>query len=244
MLLIKNLNVSIDDNEAIKNLNLEVNSGQVHALVGPNGSGKSTLIYTLLGHPKCKITMGAIYFNDIDITDLSIEKRSKLGIFLAIKLPKKVPGLQIFTFLKEIFSAFKGRQISSADFKILLEPKLQLLKINIDFIYRNLNENFSCLEKKYIEMLQLLLINPGLAVIEEIDSSMDLSTIKIISKALKLIKKQNKNFTLILVTHHQKIFKQIVPDFVHVFDEGCLVSKHNYKIYTDNDIYNYKPQFD
>lgn len=240
MMKIKNLTVCIENKEIIKDLSLELKAGEIHALNGPVGSGKSVLAYTLLGHPKCKITDGAIYFNDNDITDIAISKRAKLGIFLAFKCPQKVPGLQVFTFLKEVYSTFTGKQITVADFKILLEQKMQLLKMNIAFMYRNLNEDFSVLEKKRIEMLQLLLVNPNLAIIDEVDSELDIDSLKIIAKVVNLCKKQNPNFTLILVTHYQKILDYIIPDFIHTFQDGNIIQSSNYKLAHESEVQGYQ----
>ncbi|MDR3647058.1 MAG: Fe-S cluster assembly ATPase SufC [Candidatus Babeliales bacterium] len=223
MLLIKNLTICIENKEIIKDLCLEIKSGEIHALMGPEGSGKSALAYTLLGHPKCKIIDGAMYLNDNDITDIGMSKRAKLGIFFPFQCPQKVPGLQVLTFLKEVYSTFTGKQIIVADFKILLESKMRILKMNIAFASRNLNGDFTSSEKKHLEMLQLLLINPNLAILDEIDSGLDIDNLKIMNNVLNLCKKQNPNFMVILVTHNQKILDFIIPDFMHVFNEGNII---------------------
>ncbi len=227
MLEIKNLSVSIENQKIIKDLSLKVQAGQIHALMGPNGSGKSTLAYTVLGHPKCKVDKGAIYFNDQDITDLAVEKRAKLGIFLAFQYPQEIPGLQIFAFLKEIYTAFTAKKISVQDFKLLLEEYMKLLDIDPSFAYRNLNEGFSGGQKKKLEMLQLILLQPAIAIIDEIDSGLDIDSLKIVANALNICKKSNPKFTVLLVTHYQRILNHIMPDFVHVFSQGSIIKSGN-----------------
>jgi len=160
-------------------------------------SGKSTFAYSLLGHPNCKITSGNIFFKGTDIVSLSIDKRVKLGLFLAFQSPQEIPGLQIFNFLREIYIIAKGSSIAVSEFKILLEHYMQLLGLDISFAYRNLNEGFSGGQKKKLEMLQLLLINPSVAIMDEIDSGLDVDGLKIIADALVIYKRNNPEFTLI-----------------------------------------------
>lgn len=220
---INNLQVIIDNQKILDNLNLKINSGETHALMGPNGSGKSTLAYTIMGHPSCKITNGSIIFNNIDITDLPVDKRAKLGLFLAFQYPQEIPGLQIFSYLKAAHLAFTGQSLSIAEFKILLEDCMNQLDIDSSFAYRNLNEGFSGGEKKRIEMLQLMILNPTLAILDEIDSGLDVDALKIVGNALQICKKRNPNFTLIVVTHYQRILDYIKPDYVHIVYNGNII---------------------
>lgn len=217
------LSVSIDNQEIVKDLSLKIMQGHVHALMGPHGSGKSTLAYALLGHPKCNVTKGAIYFNGQDVTDLEVEKRAKLGMFLAFQFPHGVQGLQIFAYLKEIYCAFTGAIISYNDFKLLLEQKMKLLDIEFSFAYKSLDDDFTNLQKKKIEMLQLLLVNPKVAIVDEIDCGLDIEVLKVVSDALWILKKINPEIAIILVTHYQPILSYIVPDFVHIINHGSII---------------------
>lgn len=223
MIRIQNLSVSIDDKKIINNLNLDISSGTIHALMGPNGSGKSTLAYTMLGHPSCRVIEGSIVIDGRDITDLSVEKRAKLGIFLAFQYPQEIPGLKIFTYLKEIYTAFTGKSIPVAEFYELVKNCLNRLNLPESFLERGLNEGFSGGEKKRLEMLQLILLNPKIAIIDEIDSGLDIDALKAVADALKECKKENPDLTIILVTHYQRILDYIKPDFVHIFYNGSII---------------------
>lgn len=211
LLTIKNLTVSIEDQEIIKNFNLQINAGSVHALMGPNGSGKSSLANTLMGHPRYCVKSGTIFFNEIDITNFSPDKRAKQGLFLAFQYPQEVPGVQVFTFLKEA----------------QLCTYLQLLSMDESFAYRNVNEGFSGGEKKRFELLQLLMLKPKLAILDEIDSGLDVDALKIVAQGLAFARKENPNLSIILITHYQRILNYIEPDFVHVMQDGQLVQSGN-----------------
>lgn len=230
LLKIENLSVEVENHKIISDLNLEILPGQTHALMGPNGSGKTTLAYTILGHPRCKVLSGKIFFKGIDITNSNTAKRAKLGLFLAFQQPMAIPGLQVFTFLKEIFNAFTSRKISVADFHLLVERKMKLLDMDDSFLYRNVNEGFSGGQKKKFEMLQLLLLNPSVAIIDEIDSGLDIDALKIISKAILLLKEQNPKISIILVSHYQTILRFLKPNFVHVIVDGKIVKSGDYEL--------------
>ncbi len=218
----KNLTVSIDK-EIIKNLSLNVGAGSVHAVMGPNGSGKSTLAYTLLGHPSCKITDGNIIFDGMDITDCSVDKRSRLGLFLSFQSPYEIPGLQVFTYLKEIYSLHSQEDLSVEDFKNILKPMVEVLGLEDAFLWRNLNDGFSGGEKKRMEMLQLMVVQPRVAIIDEIDSGLDVDALKAVAKAVSYCQEKNKDMAIVLITHYQRILDYVLPDQVHILCDGKLV---------------------
>jgi len=169
MFLIKNLSVSVDDQLIINDLNLEVAPGTIHAIMGPNGSGKSTLAYTLAGHPNYNIERGSILFNGEELTELSPDKRAQAGLFLAFQHPCEIPGVTVSNFLREAYVATTGSETSVQDFHELLNQKMKQLNIDPNFAHRNLNDGFSGGEKKRLEMLQLLVLKPKLAILDEID---------------------------------------------------------------------------
>lgn len=230
LLKIDNLAVSVKDHKIIKDLSFSIKSGEMHALMGPNGSGKTTLAYSILGHPNCLISSGKILFKGENITNWSTAKRSKLGLFLAFQQPITIPGLQVFTFLKEIFNAFTQEKISLIDFHLLVKRKMAVLDIDESFLLRNVNEDFSGGEKKKFEMLQLLLLNPSLAIIDEIDSGLDIDAIKIISDAINLLRIENPAISIILVSHYQTILRFLKPDFVHIIVDGKIIKSGDYKL--------------
>lgn len=223
MLKINNLSASIVDKQILNQINLNISSGEQHILMGPNGSGKSSLAVCLMGHPDYKILAGQILFNDRDITNLPPHERARLGIFLAFQYPKAIPGLKVFSFLKTIYESFTGNVISVPDFEKLLNTNLEIVGIDKSFIHRDVNDGFSGGEKKRFEMLQLLLLKPKLAIIDEIDSGLDVDALKVVAEVINLCHQQNPNFTLILITHYQRILKYLKPDFVHILQKGKIV---------------------
>lgn len=242
MLKLQNLTVQINNQIILKNLSLQVQPGTVHALMGPNGSGKSTLAYAIMGHPSCQVTTGNLIFRDQDITDLAIDKRARLGIFLAFQYPQAVPGLKVFNFLKAAYEAFGGdgsihpcfakasrgthheRTISVLEFKQILDAALVTLGLNPELIERDLNDGFSGGEKKRLEMLQLYLLQPKIAIIDEIDSGLDVDALRVVAQVLQACRDRDPEFTIILVTHYRRILEYLKPDFVHVIANGELVA--------------------
>lgn len=243
ILSIQKLIVLIDGKQILHEINLTVSAGSVHAFMGPNGSGKSTLAYTIMGHPCCNVQQGSILFNGYDITDLPVEKRARLGLFLVFQHPYEIPGLTIFTFLKEAYTAFTGNVINVADFNTMLKEYLNILELDESFIQRGLNEGFSGGEKKRLEMLQLLLLNPTLAIIDEIDSGLDVDALRIIAKALHICKERNPQFTMLLVTHYQRILDYIKPDVVHILEHGTIVQSGDYQLAQQVDLRGYRETF-
>jgi len=223
-LCIKNLSVSVIDKPVLYNINLNVNAGNVHAIMGPNGSGKSSLAYTLMGHPHYYITAGAVILNDVDITTMPVHERAKNGLFLSFQHPCEIPGVSVASFLKEAYSAVTGTHISVADFQQLLLKYCELLSIAPAFIGRGLNDGFSGGEKKRLELLQLLLLQPKVAILDEIDSGLDVDSLKIVAAGIALARQENPHMSVILITHYQRILNYIIPDYVHVLCDGRIVS--------------------
>ena len=223
LLKICGLSVKIEDKQVLNKINLNVSAGQQHILMGPNGSGKSSLATTLMGHPDFKVTDGQIKFGETDITNMAPNERAQLGIFLAFQYPKSISGLRVFSFLKTIYESFTNNSISVPDFEKLLDEKLELVGVDKSFIHRDVNDGFSGGEKKRFEMLQLLLLKPKLAIIDEIDSGLDVDALKIVADVINLCHKQDPNFTVILITHYQRILKYLNPNFVHILQGGKIV---------------------
>ncbi len=230
LLRIINLNVSIEDEVILNDVNLAIAQGSVHALMGPNGSGKSTLAYTLAGHPRYTVTSGSVTLSEQDIVQLSPDKRAKLGLFLAFQQPYEIPGLSVFTFLKEAHQAITGNSLSVKEFQDLLQAHMKLLQFDSSFMYRNLNEGFSGGEKKRLEVLQMLVLQPTLVILDEIDSGLDIDALNIVGQAIGYARKENPALSVILITHYQRILHYIQPDYVHVLCNGTIVQSGDYTL--------------
>jgi Fe-S cluster assembly ATP-binding protein len=224
VLQINNLCVSVNDKPVLYDINLSICSQAIHAIMGPNGSGKSSLAYALMGHPHYRITAGAVTLNDVDIITMPVHERAKQGLFLSFQYPCEISGVSVTSFLKEAYSAVTGTHISVADFQKLLLERCDQLSIDHSFIARGLNEGFSGGEKKRLELLQLLLLRPKVAILDEIDSGLDVDSLKIVAAGLQIAQKENPAMAIILITHYQRILNYIVPDYVHVLCDGRLVS--------------------
>ncbi len=223
MIEIKNLNVKSGKKEILKGVNLKLVKGKAYVLMGPNGSGKTTLANVLMGNPKYKISSGEILFNKKNITKLPTNERAKKGFFLSFQFPVEIPGVTISNFLRTAYNSIKEKRISFLDFKRLLEEKARELNINKKFLERYLNENFSGGEKKKMEILQMLVLNPKFIILDETDSGLDIDSLKIISKAIK--KFIDKNKTILIITHHKKILDYIKPDKVFIMVDGKIVKE-------------------
>ncbi len=229
MIEIKNLHVNVEGNEILKGLNLTIKPGEVHAIMGPNGSGKSTLAKAVAGHPSYEITDGSIDFTvnnqAKDLLELDPDVRSKEGIFLGFQYPIEIPGITNLNFLQESFNEvceYQGVQtLSEEDFLEFLRPKLEELKITQDFLYRPVNEGFSGGEKKKNEILQLKILNPRLALLDETDSGLDVDALKVVAGGVNTFK--SKFNSTLLITHYQRLLNYIEPDFVHILSDGKIV---------------------
>lgn len=225
ILEVKNLQVSINSTEILKNLNLIVNKGEIHAIMGPNGSGKSTLSKVLAGHPTYKIQNGDILFNGNSIRDLEPEERSHLGIFLAFQYPIEIPGVSNEDFLRLAYNAkqkFNNKpEVDPLEFLSIINKKLELVEMSPLFLSRNVNEGFSGGEKKRNEILQMILLDSELCILDETDSGLDIDALKIISKSINIFMQNEKS--ILLITHYQRLLDYIKPHFVHVMQNGKII---------------------
>ncbi len=225
ILEIKDLRVSINDNEVLKKLNLTVNKGEIHAIMGPNGSGKSTFSKVLAGHPIYSILDGEILFKGSSILDLEPEERSHLGIFLAFQYPIEVPGVSNEDFLRIAYNAkqrfYNKPEVDPLEFLTIIHDKLKLVSMSPVFLNRNVNEGFSGGEKKRNEILQMILLDSELSILDETDSGLDIDALKIISNGINNF--MNPNKAIILITHYQRLLDYVKPTYVHVMQNGKIV---------------------
>ncbi len=222
-LSINNLSVSVLDKPVLKDISLSVESGTIHAIMGPNGSGKSSLAYALMGHPDYSFTAGTVTWNGQDLSSMPVHERSRQGLFLSFQHPLEIPGVSVSSFLKEAYMAVTGNHIPVADFHKLLLDRCAQLDIDPAFTSRALNVGFSGGEKKRLELLQLLMLQPKIAILDEIDSGLDIDSLKIVAAGIELARRENPHMSIILITHYQRILNYIVPDHVHVLRDGCIL---------------------
>ncbi|GAB4522398.1 MAG: Fe-S cluster assembly ATPase SufC [Anaerolineales bacterium] len=224
---IRDLHVAIEGKEIIKGLNLTIEQGKVHAIMGPNGTGKSTLAYTLMGHPKYEVTGGEVLFRGQNILELEPDERSHLGIFLAFQYPVAIPGVTVANFLRMALNARRKAQnpedkgVSIPEFRRLLKAKMDLLEMDHAFAGRYLNDGFSGGEKKRAEILQMAVLEPQIAILDETDSGLDIDALRIVSEGVNALR--GENLGVLLITHYQRILNYIQPDYVHVMMEGHIV---------------------
>ncbi len=223
MLQIKNLSINVDQKTVVKNCDLLIAPGTVHALMGPNGSGKSSLAYTLMGHPLYQVTDGTVTFQKKNLLDLPVDQRARAGLFLSFQYPQALPGVTVFSFLKEAYCAIKDDSVDVKIFEALLKDAMNNLKIDLSFMHRYMNDGFSGGEKKRFELLQMMLLQPKLAILDEIDSGLDLDALKIVAHGVQTIRAAQPSMSLLLITHYQRILDYIVPDIVHVMCNGTIV---------------------
>ncbi len=225
MLEIKDLHVTINGTEILKGINLSVKAGEVHAVMGPNGSGKSTLAKVLAGHPDYTITKGSILYQGKNLVEMTPEKRAREGIFLAFQYPTEIPGVSNTYFLKAALNEIRVHQglpeLDAMEFLELIKKKIQTVEMDQSFIHRPVNEGFSGGEKKKNEILQMAVLEPKLAVLDETDSGLDIDALKIVSSGVNKLRASDRS--IILVTHYQRLLDYITPDFVHVLMNGQIV---------------------
>jgi len=222
MLKIEDLQVEIDGQEIVKGLDLEVNKGEIHAIMGPNGSGKSTLANVLMGHPRYEVTAGSITFEGEDVFELEPDERAKLGMFLAFQYPSEVPGVSVANFLRTAVNSVREEELSPMEMYKLLQEKMAIMKMDPKFAERYLNEGFSGGEKKRNEILQMLMLDPTLAIMDETDSGLDIDALQVVARGVNELR--GPEFSAIIITHYQRILRYIEPDHVHVMLDGRLVT--------------------
>ncbi len=218
---IEDLHVSVEGKPILKGVNLTIAKGEVHALMGPNGSGKSTLANTLMGHPKYQVTAGRVLFKGEDIIPLSPDERARRGIFLAFQYPLEIPGVKIGRFLRTAVNSVKGQEMPVMQFAKLLREQMALLEMDRSFAERYVNEGFSGGEKKRNEILQMALLQPELAILDETDSGLDIDALKVVSQGVNRL--MGPNMGVLIITHYQRILSYIEPHFVHVLVDGRIV---------------------
>jgi len=222
MLKIENLQVEIDDQEIVKGLDLEVGEGEIHAIMGPNGSGKSTLANVLMGHPRYEVTGGAVTFRGEDVFELEADERAKLGMFLAFQYPSEVPGVSVANFLRTAVNSVREEELSAMEMYRLIQDKMKIMQMDPRFAERYLNEGFSGGEKKRNEILQMLMLEPRLAIMDETDSGLDIDALQVVAKGVNELR--GPDFSAVIITHYQRILRYIEPDHVHVMLDGRLVT--------------------
>lgn len=224
---IRNLHVSIEGKEILKGLNLVINKGEVHAIMGPNGTGKSTLAYTLMGHPNYEVTAGEVFFKGVNILELEPDERSRLGLFLAFQYPVSIPGVTVANFLRTAINARRraanpeDKGIAIPEFRKLMKERMDMLRMDHAFGGRYLNEGFSGGEKKRAEILQMAMLRPEIAVLDETDSGLDIDALRIVSDGVNALR--GAELGVLVITHYQRILNYINPDHVHVMMDGRIV---------------------
>ena len=225
MITIKNLHVEIDGKEILKGLSLEINAGEIHAIMGPNGSGKSTLAAVLAGREEYDITNGTVEFEGEDLLEMSTEERAREGLFLAFQYPIEIPGVSNVNFLRtainEIREYRKEDPLSAKDFMALVREKSAIVELDTKLASRSVNEGFSGGEKKRNEIFQMAMLEPKLAILDETDSGLDIDALKIVANGVNKLK--NEKRAIIVITHYQRLLDHIIPDFVHVLYNGQIV---------------------
>jgi Fe-S cluster assembly ATP-binding protein len=229
-LIIKDLHVQVEEKLILKGLNLRVRQGEIHAIMGPNGSGKSTLAYTLMGHPKYQVVKGDILFKGQSLLGLSPDERARMGLFLAFQYPVAIPGLSLANFLRSAVDAVKGSRregngkaaMPVTEFRRLLNEKMELLQMDRSFAQRYLNEGFSGGEKKRTEILQMAMLEPEIAILDETDSGLDIDALRVVAQGVNAL--AGPHMGVVVITHYQRILNYIKPQFVHVLAHGQIVA--------------------
>ena len=223
LLRVENLSAGVEDKEILKNINLKINYGEVHVIMGPNGSGKSTLANVIMDNPVYNVTSGKIFLDGEDISDLTTDKRANKGLFMSFQSPEEVPGISVENFIRTAKSLKEDKTISILKFKKEIQKEMEELKMDSSYAERYLNVGFSGGEKKKNEILQMLMLNPKLAILDETDSGLDVDATRIVSSGIE--KFLNKDNAVLIITHHKELIDNIKPDFVHVILDGQIVKE-------------------
>ncbi len=222
LLQIVDLHVAVEDKEILKGVNLTINAGEIHAIMGRNGSGKSTLSYALMGHPRYKVTSGKMLYKGQEVADMSPDQRAKLGMALAFQYPVAIPGVSVSNFLRKTVNAVRGRDIPVKEFRLELKALMAKLGVKDEFLSRYVNDGFSGGEKKRLEILQLSMLKPSLAILDETDSGLDIDALKTVSEGVNAMAQTDT--AVLLITHYQRMLNYVQPQFVHVFQDGKIVA--------------------
>lgn len=225
MLSIKNLQAQVEDKQILKGLNLEIKAGEVHAIMGPNGSGKSTLSQVLAGNEAFEVTGGSVRYQDQDLLEMSTEDRAREGLFLAFQYPVEIPGVSNLQFLKTAINNIRQHrgegEINAAEFMKLAKEKIKQVNLDPSFLKRGVNEGFSGGEKKRNEIMQMLMLEPKLAILDETDSGLDIDALRVVADGVNALRSPER--AVIMVTHYQRLLDYIVPDYVHVLSQGRII---------------------
>ncbi|MBU3131301.1 Fe-S cluster assembly ATPase SufC [Clostridium gasigenes] len=243
LLKIENLKTKVEEKEILKGLNLEINKGEIHVIMGPNGAGKSTLANALMAHPRYRQVNGEIIFDGENINNLKTDERARRGLFLSFQYPEEIPGITVENFLKTAKNSIDGNLLKFLKFSKDLKTNMEDLKINTEYAKRYLNVGFSGGEKKKNEILQMLMLKPKLAILDETDSGLDVDAIKIVSQGIKIF--SNEETAVLIITHNTKILENLKPDYVHILVDGKIVKtggstladeieKNGYESYKNN----------
>jgi Fe-S cluster assembly ATP-binding protein len=232
---IQNLHVEVEGKEILRGVDLAVSRGEIHALMGPNGSGKSTLSNSIMGHPGYEITEGKILFQGQDITELEPDERARLGLFMAFQYPSAIPGVSVVNFLRTAINAQRKARsedpINLKDFRKQLEAQMEVLKVDREFTRRYLNEGFSGGEKKRCEILQMAILKPAIAVLDETDSGLDIDALRTVADAVNAMR--SPDFGALIITHYQRILGYVTPDFIHIMLNGQIVEAGGSELATE-----------
>lgn len=222
-LVIKNLHISIEDTEILKGVNLTMNTGEIHAVMGPNGAGKSTLAAAIMGHPAYEVTEGEVLLDGEDLLELDVDERARAGMFLGVQYPSEIQGITNAEFIRTAINARRPEddQINIMEFINRLDEKMEVLEMDQDMAERFLNEGFSGGEKKRNEILQLLMIEPTFAILDEIDSGLDIDALRVVAEGINSMR--GEEFGALIITHYQRLLNYIEPDFVHIMIDGRVV---------------------
>jgi Fe-S cluster assembly ATP-binding protein len=221
ILEVTDLHVAVEGKEILKGLSLTINAGETHAIMGRNGSGKSTLSSTIMGHPRYEVTSGSIKFRGENVLDMEVHERARKGIFLSFQYPVALPGVSVSNFLRQAVKAVRSDEVPAKAFRPLVKENMKRLDIPNSFMTRYVNDGFSGGEKKRLEMLQMAMLQPSLAILDETDSGLDIDALKVVSEAINLLRSPERS--QLLITHYQRILRYVEPDHVHVLLDGRIV---------------------
>jgi Fe-S cluster assembly ATP-binding protein len=230
LLEVKGLHVNAGEKEILKGVDLRVRRGEIHALMGPNGSGKSTLSNAIMGHPNYSITKGSVHFKGQDITQMPTDEKARLGVFLAFQYPVAIPGVTVTNFLRAITKARRGEESPAREFRAEMAEAMKQLSMDPAFAKRYVNDGFSGGEKKRCEMLQMALLKPELAILDETDSGLDIDALKVVCDGINRI--SNPDMSMLIITHYQRMLNYVKPHFVHVFVAGRVVESGGSELVT------------